>query len=343
MPLMNKTPRLAFNFGKQSFCHCIISVLIFLTTSSRWTNAFTLITFDVDGTLVKGSGQQADASAHSRAFGYACGKVLGNGTPTKPVAQALPQHLFHGSTDGLILCRLAKAELDIDQVSESQLQALMETMYDYIAALEDDQVAKGIETLPGVMDQLAALATLQKQPNPKLACGLVTGNVEGIARRKMRAVGILDTQALAPPSQEQLDGAMQWPGAEHIGFLGGFGSDYCSRNIQDLTRNYLDRGEQIAIAARRCQSTLSPDTALSRVVHVGDAPSDVLAAKVFAERLVGGNSAELCIGMVAVATGSYSVEQLREAAGKPIPGVWEPVILEKGLADPNFLEACGFR
>jgi hypothetical protein len=40
------------------------------------TDAFTLITFDVDGTLVKGSGQAADTSAHSRAFSHAVGAVL---------------------------------------------------------------------------------------------------------------------------------------------------------------------------------------------------------------------------------------------------------------------------
>jgi phosphoglycolate phosphatase-like HAD superfamily hydrolase len=368
--LVHKTLRLACPFSKHSFIRCAISTLLvfFLTATTRCA-AFTLITFDVDGTLVKGSGQSADASAHSRAFAYACGKVLGNGKPTKPVAQVLPQQLYHGSTDGLILCRLAKAELGIEQVTESQLQAMMESMYDYIAGLHDDEIAKGIEPLPGVMDQLTALAALQKQqPNANLACGLVTGNVEGIARRKMKAVGILDTQALSPPSPEQQQLPtikMPWPGAEEMGFLGGFGSDYCSRNIHDLTRNYLDRGEQIAIAARRCQSMLlssssdatTSTTTLSRIVHVGDAPSDVLAAKVFAEHVqlqlaaatkVDNNNNNnnnknnlLCVGMVAVATGSYTAQQLQEVAGKPIPGVWEPVILEKGLADPNFLKACG--
>ena len=313
--------------------------------------AFTLITFDVDGTLVKGSGQAAAASAHTRAFSYACGKVLGDGIhPVRPVAQALDTKDYHGSTDGLILLRLARATLGVDQeVSPETLERLFDTMYEYIAALEDDEVATGIQPLPGVLDHLATLASLQQRQaatGGALACGLVTGNVEGIARRKMRAVGVLATGALAPPTAEQLQ--KDWSGAGDIGFLGGFGSDYCSRNIQDPARNYLDRGEQIAIAARRCRSSLSSrsgagtTSSLSRVVHVGDAPADVLAAKAYAEGLLDGEKPDdLCIGLVAVATGSYSADQLREAAGTPIPGRWEPVVLEQGMADPYFLDACG--
>ena len=63
-------------------------------------------------------------------------------------------------------------------------------------------------------------------------CGLVTGNVEGIARKKMRAVGIMQTGALSPPSLEQ--GAQYWGDEEADGFLGGFGSDYCSGRIDDV-------------------------------------------------------------------------------------------------------------
>ena len=297
--------------------------------------------FDVDGTLVKGSGKQAEASAHAQAFSYAVGTKLGSGNkPVRPVAEALAPHEYHGSTDGLILLRLARAELGVEDVSEEQLEDLMDTMYDFIAALPDEEVAKGIQPLPGVLDHLERLAELQKKEgdSSNVACGLVTGNVEGIARRKMRAVGVYQTGALAPPAAEQLQ--KSWRGAEQIGFMGGFGSCFCSRNINDFARNHLDRGEQIAIAARRCQSTLKNDKVLSRVVHVGDAPADVLAAKAFAHSLTD-NQDDMCVGMVAVATGSYGAEELQKAAGEPRPGRWEPVILEDGMADKFFLEACG--
>jgi hypothetical protein len=71
---------------------------------------------------------------------------------------------------------------------------------------------------------------------------------------------------------------------------------------------------------------------------VGDAPADVLAAKWFS----GANTDDsICVGMVAVATGSYSADELRELTGDSIPGKWEPIVLEKGMADPEFLSACG--
>ena len=299
----------------------------------------TLVTFDVDGTLVRSTGEKAEAGAHSRAFSHAVGKVLGNNQEIIPVAKALPNNKYQGSTDGLILLRLARATLDIEpRDSFPKLEEMMDVMYQYISELPDEDIASGISVLPGVIDVLSVLASPRYRDS--VACGLVTGNVEGIARRKMQAVGVTATNALAPPSKEQLE-QRTWPGADHLGFLGGFGSDYCSGNIDDDERNHLDRAEQIAIAVRRCQSMMEEgdggEGLLRRVVHVGDAPADVLAAKAYSSVAPAG----ICVGMVGVATGSYSARQLEELAGQPIRGRWEPVILEKGMADPSFLSACG--
>jgi len=300
-------------------------------------SAFTLITFDVDGTLVHGSGKAAAEGAHARAFSHAVGEVLGGGQgPVTPVAEAVPRRLYQGSTDGLILLRLARATLNKEpQEAFPKLDAMMDSMFQYIQNLDNVEVADCIDTLPGVLDKLKQLSTMQDQ----VLCGLVTGNVEGIARRKMDAVGIWETRALSPPCSTQ----KQWQGTESIAFLGGFGSDYCSGDIDNLDRNHLDRGEQIAIAAQRCRNNLSSSSRkLRRVVHVGDAPADVLAAKAYSQQLLETDKAEdLCIGMVAVATGSYHADELRELAGEPIPGKWEPIILEDGMNDPNFLSACG--
>ena len=47
------------------------------------------------------------------------------------------------------------------------------------------------------------------------------------------------------------------------------------------------------------------------------------------------------VGMVGVATGSYSVDQLTEVAGETIPGIWEPIILKEGMKDPmQFINSC---
>jgi hypothetical protein len=153
--------------------------------------AFTLITFDVDGTLVAGSGKKADNSVHSHAFSVAVGTVLSTSPKpvvVPPVAQVLPRRDYHGSTDGLILLRLARATklLPTDGVSPSKLNELFDSRYDYIGTLDDFEIADGISPLPGVMETLSVSATMKDQ----VACGLVTGNVEGIARRKMKAVGI---------------------------------------------------------------------------------------------------------------------------------------------------------
>ena len=307
-------------------------LLLLLHTITTTVQAFTLLTFDVDGTLVKGSGKAADESAHARAFGHAVGSLLGDGSPTQLVSQALPRTQFHGSTDGLILLRLARATVGVEPVQAyPQLDVLMECMYEFISEMDDAEVADGISVLPGVLDQLTELSNMKDD----VLCGLVTGNVEGIARRKMNAVGVFQTGALAPPSDEQLQ--REWKHAQEIGFLGGFGSDYCSGDIDNADRNHLDRAEQIAIAAKRGQSC-RPSRPLKRVVHIGDAPADVLAAKHFA---MTSEEESFVVGCVAVATGSYPADLLRELAGEPIAGVWEPVILEDGMADPNFLKACG--
>ena len=313
-----------------------INLLLLLLTSRNVPSidAVTLITFDVDGTLIHGTGQAASEGAHAQAFRHAVATVLGNGEESiAPVANALPRRLYHGSTDGLILLRYARAVLDVEpHDSMPHLERLMQVMYDFIQQLDDAQVGAHLAPLPGVMNTLHHLAT--KYDKDQVKCGLVTGNVEGIARRKMKAVGIWDTGALHPPCPTQ----RQWEGTEHLGFLGAFGSDYCSGNIDDLERNHLDRGEQIAIAAKRCQNLLGHQRPLKRVVHVGDAPADVLAAKAFSETNPG-----VVVGMVAVATGSYSAKELKELAGEPQPGKWEPVVLERGMDDPGFLEACGIQ
>ena len=168
----------------------------------RSAGAHVLITFDVDGTLVR-SGVAAEASAHARAFAAATGKVLGDGSPTKLPSEVLEGHEFHGSTDGLILLNLARKALGISPgVAKDRLGELWRAMYDDVAALTDAEMAKGIEPLPGVIETLTRLSRLRAAGEP-ISCGLVTGNVEGIARKKMRAVGVKATGALSPAAPTQ--------------------------------------------------------------------------------------------------------------------------------------------
>lgn len=223
----------------------------------------------------------------------------------------------------------------------SQVDIMMNEMYNFVSRCSDDEVSTGIAPLPGV---LQTLETLQKDyVKNGVACGLVTGNVEGIARRKVNALGIYDTGALTTlddhPSKKE---RKIWDGTEHMRFLGGFGSDYCSGDIDNIERNYLDRGEQIAICVNRCLELSTKTNELKRVIHVGDAPADILAAKSYVDHP--NKPRGLCVSVVGVATGSYSVDEIQSLCGESIPGVWEPKVLDQGKGVGNeveFLQACG--
>jgi len=78
-------------------------------------NGATLITFDVDGTLVKGSGRGAEISAHARAISHAVGEVFDPHRKPVPLpAEVLRPEIYHGSTDGLIVLNLVHQTLGID-------------------------------------------------------------------------------------------------------------------------------------------------------------------------------------------------------------------------------------
>ena len=79
-----------------------------------------------------------------------------------------------------------------------------------------------------------------------------------------------------------------------------------------------------------------------RHISLGDAPADILAAKSYANHP--SKPKNVSVGVIGVATGSYSVEELRELCGEEIPGLWEPVILDDGVGVGNmetFIRACG--
>jgi hypothetical protein len=310
--------------------------LIASSTSSK--KRVTLLTFDVDGTLVQGSSQAASRSVHSRSFNYAVSRVYDDdrvATLGHPLA-VIPSEKFHGSTDGLISLNIAKFGLGLNSsVTFPKLQSVFEEMFTFVEGHSDAEVSEGIQALPGVILKLERLALERAEGN--VMCGLVTGNVEGIARKKMRAVGVLQTNALSPASEEQL--RRKWGNGDYedCAFLGGFGSDYCSGDLDDLTRNWKDRGEQILIAVRRAKSMLDANThVLDRVVHIGDAIADIKAATHARDNL----GDEICVGVIGVATGKWSKADLTAACGAYKAGSYEPVVLEDGINDPKFLTHC---
>jgi hypothetical protein len=80
------------------------------------------------------------------------------------------------------------------------------------------------------------------------------------------------------------------------------------------------------------------DQEIVRVVHCGDAPGDVLAAKYCMEHNKFDDG--VAVSCIAVATGRFSAEHLSSLFGDSQHGKWEPMVLEKGLADPSFIDAC---
>lgn len=218
----------------------------------------TLITFDVDGTLIQGSSSAAETASHAKAFTFGVGSVFANGN-LEEFRQKYPNPLsavekenYHGSTDGLIALHFAKNACGVSSEDAfPKLNLVFEKMFEFISPMTDSETCRGIEVLPGVISTLEALVKHENFENNVL-CGLVTGNVEGIARKKMRACGILATNVLSRSSVDQ----QKWNGEEDSSFLGGFGSDFCSGDIDDRTRIYKDRGEQIAIAYARAKSLL---------------------------------------------------------------------------------------
>jgi len=178
----------------------------------------TLITFDVDGTLISSS-PGWEKGAHGRSFVHAVDSVLLESTTSdittqikgKTIPDILEGPEFHGSTDGLILLRLAKKALGSSfdaQHAASRVHCMMDEMYNFVSKCSDDEVATGIAPLPGVIQTLETLAA--DYVNNGVACGLVTGNVEGIARRKMNALKIFETGALTLLNQPQ--GQREWGG-----------------------------------------------------------------------------------------------------------------------------------
>jgi phosphoglycolate phosphatase-like HAD superfamily hydrolase len=320
---------------RRTLCLALVAISTSATRSLSTSRGVVLVTFDVDGTLVHGSSAAAQVSAHARAFGHAVGKIFGNlddwekKVPSPP--RVIPPERYHGSTDGIIALNLAWFGFSIaPDVSRPQLDAVFREMFGYVARLSDEEVAKGISPLPGVEQQLRALSKEVKSGRVKV--GLVTGNVEGIARKKMRACQLYKTGVFSPATPDQ----QSWPGEENYSLLGGFGSDYCSGDIEDLSRIWKDRGEQILIALRRAQSHLPPGEHISRVIHVGDAPADVLAAHYCSQD---NRTQGVPVRAIAACTGKFTSAELHKIISDagPASSAWETVVLEQGVGSADFL------
>lgn len=199
-----------------------------------------LITFDVDGTLIRSLGDNAN-KLHKRAFSHGFKSVFGLDTDIECVRH-------HGSTDPLIILAVLEHHGVPRDEASSKLGEVQEAMIHFF--LENaSEAATGLEILPGVIPLLTKLKTL-----PHVATALVTGNLEPIGWSKMEALG--------------LAGLFSQPR------FGGFSTDYCSGNH---TESWRDRGAFCSIAARKLQALNPESPAPTHCYHVGDTPNDLLA------------------------------------------------------------------
>lgn len=184
-----------------------------------------LLLFDIDGTLVNtlGAGRAAIGSAMQSVYGE-----------TGPI----DSFDFHGRTDPAIVRGLLRAAGWDDPDIEARFQ---ETWGAYLANLDRELVERDgrVHPYPGVVELLDAIGGDQR-----FASGLVTGNMEGGARRKLRACGL----------------------AGRFSF-GAYGSD--SERREDLPPVARDRAER----------EFGRPFDLRTAVVVGDTPEDIRCAR----------------------------------------------------------------
>ena len=177
--------------------------------------------FDIDNTLIQSS------RGHMEAFLLSIAKVYG-----LKVRVDVIKH--HGMTDQQIITRiLEKYEIDSATIN-SGLQDCMDSMSQKYAEIVKSEK---IVMLQGVLDLLSRLE------QSGISLGLVTGNLEKIARAKLKKIGI-----------------------DHFFKIGGFGSDHINRS--NLVKIAIKRAEaQFSLGGHR------------QAFHFGDAPQDMKAGR----------------------------------------------------------------
>jgi len=180
-----------------------------------------LATFDIDNTLVQSS------AGHMASLILAIKDIYGLVTNIDVINH-------HGMTDQEIIIKiLGKYDVD-DKTIRSKIKKCMGRMqlqYTQIVQSENITILEGVFNLLTQLDQKGFLL------------GLVTGNLETIARAKLKKIGVNDFFK-----------------------FGGFGSDHISRT--DLVK----------IAIRRAGAQFDLDDN-NQIFHFGDAPQDMRAAR----------------------------------------------------------------
>jgi phosphoglycolate phosphatase-like HAD superfamily hydrolase len=191
-----------------------------------------LVLFDIDGTLLwsNGAGRRAMESALVAIFG----------------AAGRPSYRYDGKTDRQIVRELMRELGHADDHIDDRMAAVLGH---YLERLELELAAPTtrIRLMDGVRELLGALL-----PRSDRVSGLLTGNVEPGARRKLVAAGLDDACFV----------------------IGAFGSDH------------EERSELPAVALSRAREHLRMEVEPASMVIIGDTPSDILCGRHLGARAI---------------------------------------------------------
>lgn len=188
-----------------------------------------LVLFDIDKTLVYST------AGHKEAFEEAFRRVYG-------VEATVDFSKQNGITDQTVVQLLMSEAGLTDAEIFAKMPECMRVMNEYYLAHSMEHV---VTPMPGVLDLLSAL------DRQGALMGLVTGNLEAIARAKMRQIGANDYFK-----------------------VGGFGSDH------------IERTQLVGIAIKQAESNYGFVRA-DNVFLVGDTPNDILAGKEAGVKTIG--------------------------------------------------------
>lgn len=252
-----------------------------------------LVTFDLDGTLLR-SASPGGNRAHKLALERSMVAALA-GTPHALAAPPSIDGVPHaGSTDPLIVEAVLAAAGVPPPVVARALPAILDGATATIDAVMAEEAARagggggGVPTvLPGVVDLLTALRSAG------VAVGLVTGNLEGIAWAKVRAVGLGDYFGGGGYGSDAPDrGVFLATAMRRVG-TGGWATGFRLVESPPLPAAAAAGGEPPLVGAPRPPPPLPrppppplsplslpspPRPRYANVVHVGDAPTDMQAA-----------------------------------------------------------------
>ncbi len=193
-----------------------------------------LLLFDIDGTLLIGA-----HAAHREAMHVALRRIHGIADPAAAPVEAA------GRTD-LEIARRICALGDVGAAAfDSRLVELRVAIAEEYGRLVPDDLSAHLA--PGIAEVLDGLAQ-----RPGTLLSLVTGNLEPVARMKLRAAGIGD----------------RFPAGQ-----GGFGSDHEDRTL-------------LPLVARRRAGGGGPAHPREHTVVIGDTPRDIACARADGVRCV---------------------------------------------------------